>query len=468
MNGERSLSQLYPELSNYVARQRAQGVAPERIRAALLESGWNSSTVEAALQTPQQTTPNPDGVPQSAPVNHPARSRWIGALVGFMIFLIAGGAYAGYRYYNSPALVLERMLKKIYQVKTYEYSVLIESEITQDVLQLPAPQLSLKDLRRAVLGASTRRAQIIEENSEATTVTPRETLKSEVRIAGATDMTDKKNPRLSANFTFTIPDIPSLGSATITLETRLIESVLYFMLGDSPQLEGLDLNAYTNQWFSFDLTQFEQTLSEQPSLTITDEDIAKIGEVISKHQFFKITEVLKSEKVNGINAHHYKFTINAEELAALTNEIQRILLPDEEQTTFEAQDFSAIPAGELWIGKRDSLPYRIKFESPNQSSYLVSLKTTYELKNYDTPLTVDVPPNVKPIEEVIEELTGQYNEQFGSVDGDLDTDSDGLSDAQEEFWGADIANPDTDGDGYSDGEEIDNGYDPNGPGKLGV
>ena len=459
------MSQLYPELSNYIARQRAQGVADERIRAALLGSGWNSNAVETALQPSQETTPSPDGVPQSAPVNHPPRSRWIVALVGLMILLIAGGTYAGYRYYNSPTLVLKRMLKKIYQVKTYEYSVLVESEITQDVLQLPTPQLSLKDLRRAVLGASTRRAQIIEENSEATTVTPRENLKSEVRIAGATDMTDKKTPRLSANFTFAIPDIPPLGATTITLETRLIESVLYFMLGDLPQLEGLDLSAYTNQWFSFDLTQLEQTLSEQPSLTITDEDIRKIGEVIGKHQFFKITEVLKSEKVNGVSAHHYKFTINAEELAALTNEIQRILLPDEEQTTFEARDFSAIPAGELWIGKRDSLPYRIKFESPNQSSYLVSLKTTYELKNYDTPLTVDVPPNVKPIEEVIEQITALYNEQSVNP-AELDADADGLSDAKEEFWGADPANADTDGDGYSDGEEIDNGYDPNGPGKL--
>ncbi|GEM_PF-2840518 len=465
MNGERPLHQLYPELSHYVARQRAQGVEDERIRAALLGSGWNSSAVEAALQPPQETTPSPEGVPQSAPANHPPRSRWVGALVGFMVFLIAGGAYAGYRYYNSPALVLERMLKKIYQVKTYEYSVLVESEITQDVLQLPTPQLSLKDLRRAVLGTSTRRAQIIEENSTATTVTPRETFKSEVRIAGATDMTDKKNPRFSANFTFAIPDFPPLGSTTITLETRLIESVLYFMLGDLPQLEGLDLSAYTNQWFSFDLTQLEQTLSGQPSLAITDEDIRKIGEVIGKHQFFKITEVLKSEKVSGVNAHHYKFTINAEELAALTNEVQRILLPDEEQTTFEARDFSAIPAGELWVGKRDSLPYRIKFESLNQSSYLVSLKTTYEFKNYDTPLTIDAPADVKPIEEVIEQITALYNEQ--SVNSaEVDADADGLSDAQEEFWGTDPANADTDGDGYSDGEEIDNGYDPNGPGKL--
>lgn len=469
MNGEHSLHQLYPELSHYVARQRSQGVSDERIRAALVGSGWNSSAVEAALQTPEQSQPNPDQAPPSAPVNRPSRSRWGAVLVGFVVLIIAGGAYAGYRYYNSPTLVLERMLKKLYQVKTYEYSVQVESEINQDVLQLPTPKLSVKDLHRAVLGASTRRAQLIEENSEATTLTPRGTFQSTTLIQGIVDMTDKKKPRLSANFTFEIPETPLLDSAAITLETRLIESVLYFMLGDLPQLEGLDLSAYTNQWFSFDLNQFEQTLTEDPSLVeLTDEDINKIGEAIGQHQFFKITEVLKSEKVNGVSAYHYKFTINTAELVALVNEIQRIILPEDEITTFAVEDFPPLPAGELWIGKRDSLPYRIKFESTNPSSYLVSWKTTYEFKNYDARLAVDVPTDVKPIEEVIEQITALYNEQsLDPADAD-DPDADGLSNAEEEFWGIDPGNADTDGDGYPDGEEIDNGYDPNGPGKLGV
>ncbi len=71
----------------------------------------------------------------------------------------------------------------------------------------------------------------------------------------------------------------------------------------------------------------------------------------------------------------------------------------------------------------------------------------------------------------------------------LDTDRDGLMDTEEALYGTDINNPDTDndeltdrdeviifktdplnpdsdGDSYLDGEEIQNGYDPNGPGKL--
>ncbi len=50
-----------------------------------------------------------------------------------------------------------------------------------------------------------------------------------------------------------------------------------------------------------------------------------------------------------------------------------------------------------------------------------------------------------------------------------DSDNDGLSDHDEIFiWKTDPNNPDTDGDGYQDGVEVQNGYNPNGPGKLPV
>ncbi len=48
-----------------------------------------------------------------------------------------------------------------------------------------------------------------------------------------------------------------------------------------------------------------------------------------------------------------------------------------------------------------------------------------------------------------------------------DTDNDGLLDRDEIFvWRTNPQNPDTDGDSYPDGTEVQNGYDPNGPGKL--
>ena len=59
-------------------------------------------------------------------------------------------------------------------------------------------------------------------------------------------------------------------------------------------------------------------------------------------------------------------------------------------------------------------------------------------------------------------------QQTGSGEPEvLDSDADGLTDEEENnIWGTDPNNPDTDTDGYTDGQEVQNGYNPNGEGKL--
>lgn len=71
----------------------------------------------------------------------------------------------------------------------------------------------------------------------------------------------------------------------------------------------------------------------------------------------------------------------------------------------------------------------------------------------------------------IQEIDGRSNANTNqntntSPDPTTDTDQDGLTDVQEELYETDPAKADTDGDGFSDKMEIDNGYNPNGAGKL--
>jgi len=56
---------------------------------------------------------------------------------------------------------------------------------------------------------------------------------------------------------------------------------------------------------------------------------------------------------------------------------------------------------------------------------------------------------------------------LGTNSLEADTDRDGLNDREEaRVWQTNPLNPDSDGDGFSDGQEVQNGYNPNGPGKL--
>jgi hypothetical protein len=75
--------------------------------------------------------------------------------------------------------------------------------------------------------------------------------------------------------------------------------------------------------------------------------------------------------------------------------------------------------------------------------------------------------NLVPVDSDRDGLVDSEELMLGTSPRSADTDSDGLSDKDEiKSWNTNPLNPDTDGDGYKDGEEVDNGYDPNGAGKL--
>lgn len=64
-------------------------------------------------------------------------------------------------------------------------------------------------------------------------------------------------------------------------------------------------------------------------------------------------------------------------------------------------------------------------------------------------------------------LSNEEERVVGTSVAKPDTDGDGLGDREEvKFYETDPKKADTDGDGYKDGEEVENGYNPNGDGKL--
>lgn len=64
-------------------------------------------------------------------------------------------------------------------------------------------------------------------------------------------------------------------------------------------------------------------------------------------------------------------------------------------------------------------------------------------------------------------LTDDQEANFGTSAKLVDTDKDGLNDREEiRVYDTDPLDPDTDNDNFLDGEEVNNGYNPNGEGKL--
>ncbi len=81
---------------------------------------------------------------------------------------------------------------------------------------------------------------------------------------------------------------------------------------------------------------------------------------------------------------------------------------------------------------------------------------------------VPVPPVTPPVlDSDGDGLTDAEEATLGTDPAKSDTDDDGLNDREEvQIYRTNPLNPDTDGDTYLDGSEVQNGYNPNGPGRL--
>ncbi|MEI6597045.1 MAG: hypothetical protein WCL13_02425, partial [bacterium] len=280
---------------------------------------------------------------------------------------------------------------------------------------------------------------------------------------------------------------------SLVLDIRTIGKVIYFKISDMLNLRFFDVSILKNQWVKLNvealknqlgLEKFDAQIKEvQNNQDLSSEQKEKIKTAFQQAKIFKITEKLSGEKIEGVSTYHYKFIIDRAGVKIFYIEVNRIIR-GREITQKELIDFDKnleeveSPAGEIFVGKKDMLPYKIVLSyiiknSPKSKSP-VKVNLNLLLKNFNKPIEVEIPAQVKTTEEIISSILGGQAEVAPSIatsslsqsDSKMDTDQDGLDDQTEVIYGTDLDNPDTDGDGFKDGEEVTNGYNPNGPGKL--
>jgi len=408
----------------------------------------------------------------------------IGIILG--LSLIGGGVYAYFDYFQSPEKVVQKMTQKLATVKSFEYSGQIQSEDNVTKLLSNVENLIQTDGTASTTPATT--------GNKITTTT--------ISFSGHSDW--QNSAKIKNQFTLNIKSNALLEAGIeLALEVRSLNKDLYLQFTSLPSIGVISLDALKNQWIKFDLSSFQDKGDGQNNqVKLTDAQIANIKNLIKNAQLFKITAKLPGEKINGVNTYHYKFAIDKEALQKLMSDSSQSLLNrplSDQEKADQKSAFAAIEVseGEIWIGKKDYLPYKItinyQYKENDYTKSSGKSLTTILFKNFDKPLSVDIPQNSKTIQELMQGFLGtaavttttssttiatttepiaSSTEIFSAsttstvVDVNLDSDNDGLTDVQEKIYGTDPHNPDTDGDGFKDGAEVKSGYNPKGPGKL--
>ncbi len=479
---------------DYVKQQQEQGVSDSDIKQALRKAGWQAQDVESAFKPSESTSFQPSHTTQVAPESilnsakpvMPQKNIIILIIASVVALgLIAGGVWAYYYFFQSPDQMIGRMMEKMSEVRTGEYTLKVNGQIKGDIPLGPSMMLA-------------------EPSAE-----PQE-LNFNLTLSGVSDMRDLSNLKAGGSFVAQ-GQAPGMDVMDISFETRVIGDVSYFKINSLPDMPMLNISSLMNTWIKFDPQeigdqlgfnpqQMEEMENElQPELAghkLTDEQIEDIGQLIYNEKLFKVVENLGSEKVNGVNCYHYLVTINKAVLPEIILEIGQIVDQPLEayQEADMRQDLAEInfPDFEIWIGKSDKYLHRLAFQYQRQepeNEIMFDIKAEMTMSQHNQEVTIQAPTESKSIQEVMEVM---MQEMMGGMEGsmnmlpgtttdpglaptdlpptaintELDTDNDGLPDELEAYYGTDINNPDTDNDGYTDGQEVQNGYNPAGEGKL--
>ncbi len=410
------------------------------------------------------------------------------------LLLLGGGVFAYFSYSQSPEKIAQQMFEKIFAVKSLEYAGDVEFDLEMDVSGLLGNNLSFFNGGNNSLPATA-------------TSTIKKTGSISLNFNGASDW---QNSAAKGLFAFTVKvDAPTLGEFSLGSEVRTVNRNIYAKLSKAPNLMIFDLSSLENQWVNFGSVAFDDLDEEKKNFS--DEEVAQIKDAFKRANIFKIVAKLPSEKIDGLNAYHYKFIVDKENLKNFLIKLDEISaeisLTVKEREDFEKEYAKFIaPEGEIWIGKDDLLPYKISlnFVIPETGDSKASgnISIVLSAKNYNKPVAVEVPAPVKTTEEIMsgfmrglggfdsgntppspasigleQELgngpsldtssSSPVVEPVIDPNQNLDSDNDGLNNSEEiSQYKTDPNNPDTDGDGFKDGDEVKNGYNPNGSGKL--
>lgn len=366
--------------------------------------------INQQLNKSPQGFPLPNSAPQSfTPLPIDSRKRKNKSLVAIILIifvLIVGGvAFAIYNYFQSPEVIVQKMIANLAEIKSLDYSGDIQTEINT------VDTLSINKLQPTKSDSNTKKSNF------------------SVDFYGATDTGDFNNPK--GSFSFNV-NTNALGqqSFTFALEVRVIDKFLYLKVSNLPNIGLFNLSSVANKWIKMDAASLkdqyeiesaaESTNDSKTNQDLSQQQIEKIKTAIKKRKVFKITDNLQVEKINGKENYHYGFAIDNEESKNLFIDISQII----KGSTLNKKELASIEEifnkvglekGEIWIGKSDLLPYKfsstITSKKTGQSDSFEKVKVKALFNNFNKPVQVEIPSPVKTFEEILSEMSNPKSTQ---------------------------------------------------------
>lgn len=364
----------------------------------------NTSSLPRDSKQPMESVPEvkpevyiaPDVVSAKGSYQKPKKNFFI-FLLPLLVLLLSGGVAAGYFFVlESPENIMDQMVKRMGNMTSAAYSMNMEIQSKyvspsygSGTAGMPAPST--------------------------------ETMRFTIKAKGVTDTTQTLKPKSLMTLDFST--IYSGQRLSIGVETRTIGTDLYVQATELPDLGFMNVKSLENQWIHINADELNKkygtsSLSTQKTTQLTQEQKSKIERLYKKHKIIKDIKRLPGEKINGVDTHHFTFSLDKKELVTFLSESLQIIDPgsseSKEITNVYAEELNkiSIENTEVWIGKRDKLLYKFasQVNAKSESTYGADTKIMLNaiFSDHNKPVRVEIPEKSSSFEDVLKNAMQQY------------------------------------------------------------
>ncbi|MCK4453731.1 hypothetical protein KAU51_00020 [Candidatus Parcubacteria bacterium] len=269
-------------------------------------------------------------------------------------------------------------------------------------------------------------------------ITNKEEFNIKGNIIGDRDNSDFENLKYSTDFdlSFAAEGI----EFSLAGQSKNIGETGYFKLTTIPALPflepmlimlGIDLNQFKNQWIKVDEESFKEIIGEECNSLQKEkqkEMLKELTNLLKGESFFRVEEEFPDEEINGKMFYHYLVFLDKETIKKIMPEMFEKIMeytPEEDETKIsegmteeflgefsKGMDEFFKKTGEIdteiWLGKKDKLPYRIKIEREIDISEfeegeqgIVTIKLDINLSEFNQPKEIKAPETFKTLDEIL-------------------------------------------------------------------
>lgn len=325
-------------------------------------------------------------------------------MVGFILGgLLAIGLLFGLLYFllslTSPAKALNASFSKLLTQQSLKY----DAKLTVSMKS----ESSVSDPKPATPAPRSRGRSTLIPTAQAAESKPGDPYHFEFSATGAVDFADQTKPKGYATLKAST-NSPEFKSASVTVEARSLDEVIYFQLIEASQLEEIELTGLEKKWIKVDYTEANQDLSAEADRDafpkLTDDQTKQLSKEARKAKLLIIKRD-KDEDIDGVATRHYTYNIDKERLRTFIPTANQIIygkaMSDDERKELDEsfKEFEFMP-GEVWVGKEDKLPHKLTFGIvPKGETSISSLTFEMAAKDYGQPVTVEAPKDTITLEE---------------------------------------------------------------------